>query len=195
MFETITKLDFSILNGLREAIQCSFCDVFWQIISLLGEKGVFFIICALLMLCFKKTRRMGITVAIALISGLALGNGVIKHIVARPRPYTVAGYESIRQSLLIPELSDGSFPSGHALAAFEAAVSMMFYKKSFGVPALVLGALMCVSRVYLFVHYPSDVVAGAVFGSLFAVAAYCIVKLLYEKYDLEEKLTFKFERK
>lgn len=188
-------MEFSVLNWIQEVFKSPFMDKFMTYVTMLGDAGIFWIICAVVCLCFKKTRKMGLTMGMALIFGLIIGNGFLKNVFFRTRPYDVAGYEAIRDSLLVEKLHDGSFPSGHTLASFEAAVAIFMYKKPLGTAALVLAVLIAFSRLYLFVHFPSDVIAGILLGTLFAIASFHITKALYKKYNLDNKLLLPWERK
>ncbi len=187
-------MEFSVLNWIQETFKSPFMDKFMTYVTMLGDAGLFWIICAVICLCFKKTRKMGLTVGMALIIGLIIGNGFLKNVFFRTRPYDCAGYEAMRDSLLVEKLHDGSFPSGHTLASFEAAVAIFMYKKPLGAAALVIASLIAFSRLYLFVHFPSDVLAGSVLGALFAVVSFYIIKALYDKYDLENRLLLAHER-
>jgi undecaprenyl-diphosphatase len=140
------------------------------IITSLGNTGIFWILLAVVFLCFRKTRKIGITMGIALIFGLIFGNLLLKPLTARIRPYDFD--PSI--VLLIPPEHEFSFPSGHTLASFEGAVSVFLYRKKWGIPALILAALIAFSRLYLMVHYPIDIIVGLILGSLFAWTAYKI---------------------
>ena len=140
-------------------------------ITKLGNSGLIWIVLGLALLCFRKTRKCGIAILLALLAELAICNGILKNLIARPRPYTL--YPDI--TLYVPRLNSYSFPSGHAASSFAAAVTLFqFYKKS-GIAAITLATLIAFSRVYLFMHWPSDVLAGALLGT---VVALCTVKLL-----------------
>ena len=139
-------------------------------ISALGDYGILMILTALVLLCFRKTRRCGLAAAIALAAGAIVGNGVLKPLVARVRPYDF----DPSLTLLVPPQNDFSFPSGHTLAAFETAVPILRYHRKWGIAALAFAGLMAFSRVYGMVHYPTDVLAGALIGTacgLLGVAA------------------------
>ena len=115
---------------------------------------------------------------LALLIGVILGNGVMKNLFARPRPYNLD--PSLSHRLAFGEMStDFSFPSGHTLASFEAAMSVFLYHKKWGVATLSFAVLIGISRIFLLVHYPSDVLAGALFGILFAYAASYLSTNLY----------------
>lgn len=175
MFDLFSSFDYTVLHAIREHLQCSFLDVVMPVVSFLADAGWFWILCAIVCLCFRSTRKMGITVGLALLLGVILGNAVLKNLFDRIRPYAVEGYEAIREALLIRELTDGSFPSGHTTASFAAALSFTFYRRDFGIAAFVLAFLIAFSRLYLFVHYPTDIFAGILVGLFCAALAYCIV--------------------
>uniref|UniRef100_UPI000B24E0A3 phosphatase PAP2 family protein n=1 Tax=Clostridium sp. NkU-1 TaxID=1095009 RepID=UPI000B24E0A3 len=138
----------------------------------LGDSGIFWIITGAVLLCFKKTRIMGLCVILSLAAGFLIGNMFLKNLIARPRPCWID--DSI--PLLIKNPGDYSFPSGHTLASFEGAVSIWLYNRKWGTPALVLAVLIGFSRMYLFVHFPTDVLGGLVLGTLIAVLVHSIVE-------------------
>jgi len=119
---------------------------------------------------------------LALLLGLILGNGVLKNVVGRLRPYDL-------DPTLIPRLaaehlpSDLSFPSGHTLASFEAATVLFLYHRKSGIAALFLAALIAFSRLYLLVHFPSDVLFGALLGVGIALVSVKIMEALKKKYS------------
>ena len=177
--DAIFNLDCSVIQSVADNFRSPFMTGFMKAVTLLGEHGIFLIICALVCIIIPKTRKLGITMGIALLLGFLFGNLLIKNVVARPRPYTLARFSDL---LLVSELSDWSFPSGHTLAAFECAVAVFIYHKKIGVAAIIAAVLIAFSRIYLVAHYPSDVIVGALMGILFAIAAYYIVKALYKKF-------------
>ena len=116
MIEWITNIDLSILEFIQKNIRCDFLDAIVPPITHLAEKGIFWIAVALILICFKKTRKTGFMVGAALLIGLALGNGVLKNVVGRIRPYDLDGSLLKEADLLVSGLSDFSFPSGHTLS-------------------------------------------------------------------------------
>ena len=181
----IIETDFRILNWIQEYLRCEFLDQIIPVFTSLGEKGWFFILAAIIMLCIPKYRKWGLSLGLALLFGLLFGNLLIKNIVARTRPYDMV--EEI--VLLVNPLSDYSFPSGHTMAAFEffAVVCMMPIKKRYKVLAGVLAFTMAFSRLYLYVHFPSDVLVGMLLGTLFGLMGVFIAnKIKGEKSCLHE---------
>lgn len=152
--------------------------IFVFITNFFGQAGIFWIAAAVLLLLFKKTRPAGIACAIALAIQGVLINLVIKPIVARPRPYDAC-------SLLIPlvtRLKDYSFPSGHTGCAFSAAIVMAkMLPKKIGVPAVIIACLLGFSRMYVGVHYPTDVLAGALIGIGSAIVGMLITQKITER--------------
>lgn len=172
--------ELKILDFIQENIKCDFLDWFMPLITKLGDGGVFWIVIAIVLLFFKKYRKTGAMMGVALLLGLLVGNLTLKPLVGRIRPYDMPG-TSI--DLLVEGLSDKSFPSGHTLASFEGAVVLLLNDKRLGIPAIIIAVLVALSRLYLYVHYPSDVLAGAVLGSLFAFAAVFIVNKAVKIYN------------
>lgn len=182
--EAIYTFDFSIVNWIQTNLKCGFLDWFMPKITLLGDAGIFWICVAVLMLIFKKTRKTGLMMGCALVLGLIFGNGLLKNVIARERPYSELGaFADMRLNveLLVGKLSDFSFPSGHTLASFECATVLMIRDKRFGIPALVLATLIALSRLYLYVHFPTDVIAGALLGTLFGILGVKFVAWAWDK--------------
>ena len=179
-----TSFDLPILEWIQENVANGFLDFLMPIITIFGDAGIFWIACAAVMLIFPKTRKTGLAMGVALVMGLLVCNICLKPMVARMRPL-VYEVEKLGNSaadllhsgqLLVGKPSDFSFPSGHTIASFEAAGVLMLNNKKLGIPALVLAILIAFSRMYLFVHYPTDVLASVVLGTLFAILANYLVK-------------------
>ena len=125
-----------------------------------------------------KRKMISKIMAAALIMDLLICNVAVKNLVARTRPYDV----NTSVQLLVAKLHDYSFPSGHTAASFASVTALYLAgEKKLWKPALVLACLIAVSRLYLYVHYPTDVLGGMVFGILAGFAGYWIVKLLETK--------------
>lgn len=174
----LLNLDSNILLFIQEYIRQDFLTPFVKFITHLGDSGWFWIALSLLLLIPKKTRWVGLTALLALLFGALITNVALKNLVARTRPYEMI--EGLR--LLIEKQSDYSFPSGHTCASFAAA--MVYYKMlphKYGIPALVLAALIAFSRLYVGVHYPTDVLAGMIIGCAAAWAAYKVSTIFSER--------------
>ncbi len=175
----ITRIDFNILDAIHSASN-PILDVLFSVITKLGDGGIFWIILAVFLFFFKKTRGCSAVMITALVFGLILGNGILKNLIARPRPFVQDPV--LTNFLLIPPPDGFSCPSGHTLASFEGAVSVFLFNKKWGTGALVLAALIGFSRLYLYVHFPTDVLLGALLGTGIAILSYFIYKKLLEKH-------------
>lgn len=177
----MNNFEIQILLWIQDNLR-GFMDGFWIFITSLGDKGWFWILIALALLVFRKTRTVGVTVLVALALNHILTNEILKEAFGRPRPYTVSG----ELTTLIQQLSSFSFPSGHTSTSFSAAfVLFKMLPKKFGIPALVLAAMIGFSRLYVGVHYPTDVLGGFVVGFMCSVWAHYLVWIIREK--IEEK--------
>ena len=157
-------IEFKILYFLQ-SLHAPWLDIFMQSVTYLGDRGFIWILLGIVFLCYKKTRKMGICLLLSLGVGFLLGNMVLKNMIARQRPCWID--EQIL--LLISNPRDFSFPSGHSLAAFEGSVSIWLYRRKWGIWFLILATLIAFSRLYLFVHFPTDVLAGIIIGTIIAV--------------------------
>ena len=183
--EWIQSTDLSILEWIQIHLVNPFCDGFFSLVTHLGDGGILWILLAVGMLFFKKNRKTGLMMGTALVLGLIFGNGVLKNLFQRVRPYDLEN--ALVQVPIIAKPGDWSFPSGHTLASFEAATVLMIRNKRFGIPALILAVLIAFSRLYLYVHFPSDVLAGALLGVLLGFLGVFIVGKIAKTVDKELK--------
>lgn len=158
--------EFQFLYWLQ-SVRTDGMDWLMTRISMLGNAGWFWILLGVLLLIGVRTRRAGITVLLSLAAGAVIGNLLLKNMVMRDRPCWI----DPQISLLVTSPRDFSFPSGHTLAAFESAVSILLWNKRWGMLAMIPAVLVSFSRLYLFVHFPTDVMAGAVLGTVLALFA------------------------
>ena len=173
MLEFIQSADWSILHWIQENLRCGALDALLPKLTLLGEAGAIWIAVAMGLLLTKKYRKYGVCLSLALVAGLLICNVGLKNIVARPRPCWL---ESI--DLLVKNPRDYSFPSGHTWSAVAGAWVATAANRRFGYAAIPLAAALAFSRLYLFVHFPSDVLAGALMGALLGLLAAALQKRL-----------------
>ncbi len=157
--ELLAELEFSILYWFQ-GLHNPFLDQLMPAVSFLGNSGWAFIVLGVVLFSMKKTRRVGLAILLSLAAGFLIGNVLIKNLVMRSRPCWI----DQAVPLLIPSPHDFSFPSGHTLASFETAFSVFLYSRRRGIPMLILAALIALSRLYLFVHFPTDVLSGMALG-------------------------------
>lgn len=176
------SFDLPILEWIQAHLQCGFLDVIMPIITLFGDGGVFWIAVSVLLLFFPRTRKTGLGMLFALLLGLLVCNLTLKPLVKRPRPYDFQFDNfGIEIKLLVDGLHDYSFPSGHTIASFEAATVLLRNDKRMGIPALILACLVAFSRLYLYVHYPTDVIAAIILGVIFGILGDILAGKVMEK--------------
>lgn len=176
MLEWIQSTDWAILHWIQENLRCDALDFIFPKLTLLGNAGAIWIAAALAMLLSKKYRKYGICLACALVAGLLICNVGLKNIVARPRPCWLKGIE-----LLISTPKDYSFPSGHTWSAVTGAWVVTAANRKFGFIAIPLAVLLAFSRLYLYVHFPSDILVGALIGAALGILAVALKKRLPDR--------------
>lgn len=171
--EWLLEKDGQLLLWLKEAFSHPVLDEIMIFVSSLGNKGMIWIAIGILFLLFgvknKKWRRGGLLVLLSLAANFLACNVVLKPLVDRTRPYYVLDYAP-----LIPPVGDPSFPSGHTAASFAAATAIYAINRKWGIAAYILATVMGFSRLYLGVHFPTDVLAGALVGT---AAAGIVIRL------------------
>lgn len=178
------SFDLPILDWIQANLQSGFMDKIWPIITLFGDAGIFWMICATALLFTKKHRRTGLGVWFALAMGLLICNIILKPAVGRIRPYDFQMQELgktwndiiLGGKLLVETPSDYSFPSGHTIASFEACTVLLLNSPAMGIPAVILAILIAFSRLYLYVHYPTDVIFSLFAGILFGILGNLLAK-------------------
>lgn len=168
----IHSIDDNILSFIQEHLKNSVMDTIMPVITSLGNSGIVWIVIAAILSSMKKYRKYGVMLALALIITLVIGNITLKPLIARTRPFDA---NNLKDILLIKAPKDYSFPSGHTMASFAAATVLIYMDKKVGIIAMILAVLIAFSRLYLYVHYPSDVFAGMILGILSAIIS---IKLL-----------------
>jgi len=217
--DAFTQFDGNLLIGIQKALYCEWLTPVMKVISYLAEDGILLIVVCLLMMLFRKTRRLGIICAFSLLCTFICCNLIIKPIVERPRPWTL--FEAVNS--MMPPLKDGSFPSGHTTNSMGVAWAMFIntlpvrkvirndetgtartvrdYDKvpclgwggngvdpqlmhRISIAAVVLAVLIGISRLYLGMHFPSDVICGLLLGVACAAIVQQIVKKVEQKHGI-----------
>ena len=178
MLETLLNIDGGVLLFIQEYIRNPIFNSIMIFITNLGNGGMIWIAATVTLLIPKKTRRIGIMSAVALLGSLIINNEIIKNLVKRPRPFVT--FTDLQ--IIIPTPSQYSFPSGHTSSSFAAAaVFARHLPKKLGIPSVVLAGLIGFSRLYVGVHYPTDVIAGVVMGILLSYLAEFLVNFVQKK--------------
>ena len=174
----ILALDGEILLWIQMYLRHEVLTPVLTFITHLGDKGLFWIVLSLLLLIKKSTRKTGVLSLLSLLITFLIVNVCMKNGFARIRPY-----ETLTDLLLLIEKqSDFSFPSGHSASSFASAV-VLFKRlpKRYGIPILILAVLIAFSRIYMGVHYPTDILAGILIGSIVALLIVYVNKRIEKK--------------
>lgn len=160
MTSMIQKYDLLVLKFIQTYIHNPFTDKLFPFITFLGDKGIIWVLISLFLIANKKYRKVGIMSIIALALATILGEGLMKNLIQRPRPFI--DYPMFE--LIISRPSGYSFPSGHTTSSFAAAGVLSKNFKKYQSFFWILAFLISISRLYLLVHYPSDVIVGIFLG-------------------------------
>ena len=175
----IFKFDSSILLWIQDNVRSDFLTPIMKVITHLGDKGILWILVTLVLLYLRQTRKLGVRCMVSMVIGLVITNLILKNWVARIRPYElIQGLECI-----VKKADDYSFPSGHTTNSLACAwVIFRRAPKKWGVPALILAILISLSRLYVGIHYPTDVLGGAVIGIGSACLSLALVPKLEKRF-------------
>lgn len=171
------NFEIAILDWIQKYMQNSILDTFFALFTRLGDAGILWLVLAIAMICFKKTRKVGIILLVSLAFEAIICNLIIKPIVGRTRPYEVNN----AVKLLINKPIDSSFPSGHTCASFTIVSALYCCKERLWVPCLITAVLIAFSRLYLYVHFPSDVLVGLLLGLFIGWLGYFVVEKVSDK--------------
>lgn len=174
--ELISKFDNYVFS-LMEAISCVFLDWVFKIITYTGNKGIIWIVIGLVLVMKKKTRKVGLCVILSLLATVIINNLIIKEIFDRTRPFIAD--PTIK--LIVKAPQDASFPSGHTASSFTAATAIFLFNRRKGVYAYLYATLMGLSRIYLHVHYATDVIVGMIVGIVIAKLVAVGLDKMYDK--------------
>lgn len=163
----LQQADQAVLFWIQ-SLHTEWLDGIMVFVTSIGNYGMIWLIMGMALLLFPRYRRYGILLMVGIAIGYLLGDLVLKQLVARPRPFVM--WPTIE--LLIPQPHGYSFPSGHALSSFAAATALFLADRRLGIPAYGLAILIALSRSYLFVHYPVDILTGALLGVVISIGLY-----------------------
>lgn len=174
----MTKIDLSVMVFVQEHLRTNIGNAIIKFITHLGDDGILWIALGVGLLLFRKTRKIGWCVLVSLLINLLITNVTLKNLIARPRPFHAS--EIIQPLICRP--SSFSFPSGHTSGSLTAALAFQKYvPKKYGVPAVVLASLIAVSRIYVGVHYPTDVLGGIAVALISSFLGCKLVELVVKK--------------
>ena len=179
MLDTILAFDHSVIFAIQNHLIASWLTPIMYGISKITESGALWILIAIILMLTKKYRTIGAGMFLALVFVFIIGDQGLKPHVARLRPFV--DFPNVPLQATPPAATSYSFPSGHSFGSFSASMALFiglsakFPKKAkWGVIALIFSCIVAFSRVYLFVHYPTDVLAGFIMGIIVGFFAWCI---------------------
>ena len=179
-YAKILDWDANILLNLQNNVRSDFWDPIMKAITHSVDKGLFWIILTVILLIIPKTRKMGLCSAISLVFSIIICNLLLKNIFARIRPYEVI--EGL--NCIVEKADDYSFPSGHTSGSFASSVALFLAankkQKIFAFVGILYAGLVGFTRLYVGIHYPTDVIVAAVVATLFAIPAFLIGSKLYD---------------
>ncbi len=182
-FYSLDKSMFLFVNSLSNAVG-DFLTPLLKFITFFGDKGWFFIALGLCLLLFLRHRKAGVCMLIAILVGALFTNIILKNIVQRPRPYMVEEFKILWQAVGASVESEFSFPSGHTTAAFAGATAYFLTKnKRYSWAMYIFAIVIAFSRIYLVVHYTTDIFGGIIAGTLAGIIAYIVTNLIYKIID------------
>ncbi|MBR4112066.1 MAG: phosphatase PAP2 family protein [Ruminiclostridium sp.] len=180
--EIIQNFDFAVLDGIQNALRCDFLDTIIPVLTHLGH-GVIWTILGWILIFTKKYRFNGISIITALTVTVIISEFIIKPLFLRERPYML----NPDFVLLIPEPSGTSFPSSHTSTSFASALQFFGINRKAGIAAMIFAAVVAFTRLYLYVHFPTDILGGIVLGLIMGFAVMFIAKKI--RNNLSERTT------
>ena len=171
------SFEFTILDWIQANLRNPVMDVLMPAVTALGSSGLIWIVLAGILILIPKYRKVGTAVMAGLVLEIVCCNLVLKPLVARIRPCDV----NTAVRLLIAWPDDFSFPSGHTGASFAAVAALYASRSKLWIPSLILAVLIAFSRLYLYVHYPSDVLAGIAIGIMAGWIGFKLVDIIWRK--------------
>ncbi len=180
--DSIYQFDFAILDALQ-TLHCTVLNYIMAFFTTIGNNGYAWILVTILLLLIKKYRVIGLASALSLIIEFVLNDLILKNLIARPRPFTLRP----EIDTIVSQPSSYSFPSGHTASAFAAATAIFMFDKRLGTIAYVVATLIGFSRNYFFIHYPTDVLCGALLGILVGVLCSLLIKQIVKRLDQRQE--------
>ena len=182
--DAILNFDWAIFQAV-EKLWSPVMDMIMKVITLSGDAGAIWIVLGLALLINKKTRKYGAVVICALLFSLLINDMILKNAFSRPRPYLFEGWPG---QFIYPDIvhreTSFSFPSGHTSSSFAAAAALWFSRKKWLIiPTTIWAALIGFSRIYVHVHYTTDVLGGIVVGILYAVMAWFLINAVIKLWE------------
>ena len=174
--EIIQNFDFWVLNSIQETLQCGFLDTIMPVLTHLGH-GVIWTILGWILIFTKKYRFNGISIITALTVTVIISEFIIKPLFLRERPYML----NPDFVLLIPEPSGTSFPSSHTSTSFASALQFFGINRKAGIAAMIFAAIVAFTRLYLYVHFPTDILGGIILGVIMGFATIIVGKKIRQK--------------
>lgn len=181
LFERTHEWEINFLEGLQ-SIRNPILDWILVFFTRLGDVGIIWIIICVVLLLMRKYRKVGFIGLLALLIGAIITDLTLKGWIARERPFTYLSEERLKEVLIIQKLHSLSFPSGHTTSSFAVGLTLSYYLKQYRIPILLLASIIAFSRMYLYVHFPTDILAGIIVGSLSALLAILISKHVLNRY-------------
>ena len=183
--------DYAVLSAIH-AFALAAGDVMtflMRAVTILADHAYGMIALGLVLLAFKRTRKLGLAALMGIFVGALITNVTLKPLVARARPYTHEEYRVMWQAILALEESERSFPSGHTTSAMATmmAIFLATKNKKRTWPVLLFPLLMGFTRLYFVVHYPTDVLGGLLAGAVGGLGGFGLVYLLYRVLDKHEE--------
>lgn len=176
MIDFIHGIDFGVLDFLQ-TLHNSVLDFIMQVFTSLGDNGYIWIGLCIVLLCIPKTRKMGIYLAVTLALEFILNDLIIKGIIRRQRPFLQrTGIDTV-----IKQPSGYSFPSGHSASSFACATAIFMHNKKMGIAAYIVAAVIAFSRLYFYVHFPTDVLTGTALGILLGIGINKLLGVIEKK--------------
>ena len=169
-------MEIAILDFIQMLLKNPLMDRIMVLITTLGNEGILYYIILVLLLINKKTRKLGVILGVSMLLNHILSNMTLKPLIARTRPFDV----NTAVEIIIKKPSSYSFPSGHTAQAFTTAFAFLFAKSKFAKPMFIFAFIMAFTRLYLYVHYPTDILGGILCGLISSYLGYNLVEIIYK---------------